>query len=365
MAAGNCVVIKPSHTCPSFGKMLARFLPSYIDPTCYPVFLGGIDETNQLLDQRFDYIYYTGGATVGRIVHRAANKFLTPVTLELGGKNPVYIDASADLELTATRVMWGKCFNSGQACIAPDYVLCTKQVETEFIKYARIALQRFFNNDPRCCPIVNDFHFKRLVKLLKGLNVVVGGRTDPLENYTEPTIVTEVSPSDAIMQEEIFGPILPIITVNNFKEAVNFINRREKPLALYIFAKNGAIRDYIIENTSSGGVTVNDTLMHLIVESLPFGGVGLSGMGCYKGKDSFDSFVHKKSVLVKNFSRVIERINEMRYPPYSSQKTDFLAFLLKYRGGPSWVWLFYVAIFLIGFFVGFLIFNYLMIIQMK
>ncbi|EFA08035.1 aldehyde dehydrogenase family 3 member B1 [Tribolium castaneum] len=363
MAAGNCVVIKPSHTCPSFGKTLARLLPKYIDPICYPVFLGGVEETNELLEQRFDYIYYTGGATVGKIVHRAANKYLTPITLELGGKNPVFVDASADLELTATRVMWGKCFNSGQACIAPDYVLCTKQVEKEFIQHARSALTKFFNNDPRCCPIVNDFHFRRLQKLLRGLNVVIGGRVDPLDNYIEPTVVTGVTPADPIMQEEIFGPILPIITVSDFKDAVNFINKGEKPLALYVFTKNAVVRDYIIDNTSSGGVTVNDTLMHLIVESLPFGGVGLSGMGCYKGKDSFDTFVHKKSVLVKNFSRIIEKVNEMRYPPYSSRKTDILAFLLKYRRGLSWIWVFYFSVFLIGFLVGFLFFNYFALVH--
>ncbi|KAH0822507.1 hypothetical protein GEV33_000284 [Tenebrio molitor] len=221
IAAGNCVVIKPSHNCPAFGNMLANVLPRYLDSMCYPVFLtGDIHQTTILLEQRFDYIYYTGSSSVGKIVHLAANKYLTPTTLEMGGKNPVYIDPSADLELTATRVMWGKCLNSGQACIAPDYVLCTKSVEKEFVIHARNALRKFYGDDPRCCPIVNNQHFNRLQSLMSGLNIVIGGRTDPLENYIEPTVATDVSPDDPIMQEEIFGPILPIVTVTCFKDAV-------------------------------------------------------------------------------------------------------------------------------------------------
>ncbi|RZC38838.1 Aldedh domain containing protein, partial [Asbolus verrucosus] len=236
----------------------------------------------------------------------AANKYLTPNTLELGGKNPVYIDSSANLELTAERVMWGKCFNSGQACIAPDYILCTKEVEKIFLEHAKKAVQKFYGDNPKSCPIVNDHHFRRLSGLLNGLTIALGGRTDALENYIELTVAIDVKPEHPVMQEEIFGPILPIVTVQNVQEAVNFINQREKALALYIFTKSPTVQTYIIENTSCGGVTVNDTLVHLITESLPFGGVGFSGMGCYKGKDSYDTFVHRKSVLVKNFWGIIE-----------------------------------------------------------
>lgn len=317
-----------------------------------------MEEAVLLLEEKFDYIYYTGSITVGRLVHKAANKYLTPTTLELGGKNVVYIDDTADLKMTATRIMWGKCLMSGQVCIAPDYIICTKQVQHEFVKFAKVALEKF-GKEYKSLPIINDTHFQRLKGLLSGLNIAIGGGCDSIRNLFEPTVAIDVNPNHAIMQEEIFGPILPIVTIKNFEEAINFINQRDKPLALYVFTNNNEVRDYFIENTSSGGVTVNDTLMHLMVESLPFGGVGASGMGCYKGKDSFDTFVHKKSVLVKNFSNVIDKIQSIRYPPYSKRRTDFLGLLLKSRRQYiPYDWIFYIAIFSMGFLVAYFSFKY-------
>ena len=358
IAGGNCVVIKPSHNSPSFGQLLETVLPRYLDPDCFPVFVADIDATTKLLQERFDYLYYTGATTVGRLIHQAANKHLTPVTLQLGGKNPVYIDESADLFLTSRRLMWGKTWNSGQICLSPDYVLCTKSTQDKLIKYCKVALDHFHNQDPHCCPIVNDFHFKRLQNLLSGLEIAIGGRVDPLDNHIEPTIATNVSPEHPIMKEEVFGPILPIVPIDGYKEAVDFVNKREKPLALYIYTMKKSIGDYFLENTSSGSVVVNDNLTQLITESLPFGGVGYIGMGRYKGKDGFDTFVHKKAVLVKTTCPIVEKLHELRYRPFVPYKLGVVEFFYKYRKGISWGWLVYVGIFLLGCAVGLLLFYF-------
>ena len=355
IAAGNCVVVKPSHNGPNFGHFLATTLPKYLDPEFCPVFWASRDDTPKLLEQRFDYIYFTGSPSVGKIIHNAASKHLTPTTLQMGGKNPVYIDSTADLELAAARIIWGKCLNSGQVCSAPDYILCSKPVEEGFIKHAKTAIEKFFP-DSKHCPIVNDHHCYRLSKLLQGLDIALGGGTDLPQRTMEPTIAVNVSPDHPIMQEEIFGPILPIVTVNSLDEAVDFVNRREKPLVIYLFTKNKSAREFFIDNTSSGAVTINDTLMHVIVESLPFGGVGSSGMGRYKAKYSFDTFVNKRSVLVKNSWRVVEKVYELRYPPYTKRKTDMINFLNKYRGGPSWESVFWLVVFLLGVVAGFVLF---------
>ena len=358
IAGGNCVVIKPSHHSHSFGQLLERVLPRYLDPDCFPVFVADIDATTELLKERFDYLYYTGPTTVGRIVHQAANKHLTPVTLQLGGKNPVYIDDSADLVLTAHRLMWGKAWNSGQICLSPDYVLCTKSTQEKLIKHCKVALDRFHKQDPHCCPIVNDFNFKRLQNLLPGLEIAIGGRVDPLDNYIELTVATNVSPEHQIMKEEVFGPILPIVPIEGYKEAVDFINKREKPLTMYIYATKKSIRDYFLENTSSGSVVINDNLMQLTTQSLPFGGVGYSGMGRYKDKDSFDTFVHKKAVLVKTTCPIVERMHELRYRPFVPYKMDAVEFFYRYRKGIPLGWLIYVGIFLLGCVVGLLLFYF-------
>ena len=340
-------MLKPSHKGPSFGTLLATVLPKYLDPACYTIFGENNDYVEKLLEEKFDYIYFTGTASVGRIIHRAANKYLTPTTLQLGGKNPVYIDSSADLEQAAARIIWGKCLNSGQACSCPDYVLCSKPIRERFVEHAKTAIERFYP-DSQHCPIVNDHELQRLSNLLKDLDIALGGGVDFTQTTMQPTVAINVSPDHPIMEEEIFGPILPIVTVNSAEEAVNFINTREKPLVIYLFSKKSSVKKFFIENTSSGAVTVNDTIVHVIVESLPFGGVGSSGMGRFKGKDSFDTFVNRKSVLDKNTWGIVERVNELRYPPLTKRKTDVARFLLQYRKGPSWVTVVTSMIFLLA-----------------
>lgn len=363
IAAGNAVVLKPSEISEATAEFLNKAIPKYLDNQCYQVMCGGIPETTELLKERFDYIFYTGNSYVARIVHTAANKHLTPLTLELGGKSPVYIDKSADMDVTASRIIWGKCINAGQTCVAPDYILCNKEVEAKFVEAAKKVLKKFYGENPQqsndYCRIVSDNHFKRISKLLNSGKVAVGGKTDSQEKYIEPTILIDVTATDTVMQEEIFGPILPIVSVNDVNEAIKFINSKEKPLALYIFSNNKEVTDEIINRTSSGGICVNDTIMHLSLPSLPFGGVGESGMGCYHGKFSFDTFVHKRSVLVRSLGKFGEKLQAMRYPPYSEKKLNILKKVLKPpKANGSFRYIPYALVFTLGFCVSFIIYSF-------
>lgn len=300
--------------------------------------LGGIPETTELLKERFDYIFFTGSTSVGKIVHAAANKYLTPTTLELGGKSPVFVDDSADIEVAAKRIMWGKTMNVGQTCVAPDYMICTKAVEEKFLKIVPKILKEWYGNNQESSPdygrIINDIHFKRLVGYLSNGRVAIGGETNEKERYIGFTVLTDVKPTDPVMQEEIFGPILPIITVANVYEAISFIKEREKPLSLYIFSERKKDVFLILDNVTCGGVCVNDTIMQLAVENMPFGGVGSSGMGQYHGKFSFDTFTHLKSCVYKDLGAIGESLGASRYPPYSDKKIKILQFLLKPRQLP-------------------------------
>ncbi|CAH0564129.1 unnamed protein product [Brassicogethes aeneus] len=337
IAAGNCVVLKPSELASASEKFLCETIPKYLDSDVVQVYTGGVKETTELLKQRFDYIFFTGSTTTGKIVHSAANKYLTPVTLELGGKSPVYIDNTVNISTTVRRLLWGKMTNAGQTCVAPDYVLCTKEVEAKILEAAKVIIKEFYGEDvkqsPDFCRIINDRHFDRVVRLLSSGKVALGGDYDAKERYIAPTILTGVSENDPVMQDEIFGPVLPIINVEDVKGAIDFINGREKPLAMYIFSNNSKNVDLILENTSAGGITVNDTVMHLGVDTLPFGGVGMSGMGSYHGKFSFDTFTHKKSVLHKNLGAMGEKLGMARYPPYSNSKIQYLKFMLAPSAG--------------------------------
>lgn len=332
IAAGNAVVIKPSEISTATADFIARTLPKYLDNCCYQVMTGGVPETTALLKEKFDYIFFTGSTGVGRIVHAAANKHLTPVTLELGGKSPVYLDDTVDVDIAARRILWGKCLNAGQTCIGPDYLLCSKHTQVKFIEAAKKILREWYGENPQdspdLCRIITDNHFKRLYGYLQEGKVAIGGRTDAGERYIEPTILTDVKPTDSIMQDEIFGPLFPIINIDCVDEAVEFINQKEKPLALYIFSADKSSVNTLLENTSSGGVCVNDTIMHLTLHSLPFGGVGLSGMGAYHGKYSFDTFVHKKSTLLRKINKIGESLQSARYPPYSEKKLNYLKNML-------------------------------------
>nr|XP_017002132.2 aldehyde dehydrogenase, dimeric NADP-preferring isoform X1 [Drosophila takahashii] len=335
IAAGNCVVIKPSEIAANCAKFIADVIPKYLDNDCYPVVCGGPSETAELLNQRFDYIFYTGSTRVGKIIHAAANKHLTPTTLELGGKSPCYIDKSVELRTAVKRILWGKLINCGQTCIAPDYILCSKEVQEKFIVEAKDVLKEWYGENIQSSPdlsrVINANNFQRLLGLMKSGRVAVGGNYDASERYIEPTILVDVKTTDPIMEEEIFGPILPIFNVESAYDAIKFINERESPLVLYIFTSETDVQNLFINGTQSGGLCVNDTIMHYAVDVLPFGGVGMSGMGCYHGKYGFETFTHKKSCLGKDLSAVGEKLASARYPPYSDRKGSLLSFLLRKR----------------------------------
>ena len=293
-------MVKPSELSPVTAKLLFDLLPKYLDKDCYQVVLGDAEETKQLLKERFDYIFFTGSNKVGRCVHQSAAQHLTPTTLELGGKSPLYVDDSVpDMEIAWRRILWAKMINAGQTCVAPDYLLCTEKVKKSLIQYAPIILKQFFGPDAKKSTdlgrIVSDRHFDRLEKLLGSGKIVFGGDKDKNERYISPTILTDVSPTDPVMCEEIFGPILPVIVVKDADQAIKFINSREKPLTLYVFSTIKDVIDKFLNETSSGSVCANDAMIHLVVDELPFGGVGNSGIGAYHGKTSFDTFTHQKS----------------------------------------------------------------------
>ncbi|XP_037887308.1 aldehyde dehydrogenase, dimeric NADP-preferring isoform X4 [Glossina fuscipes] len=335
IAAGNCVILKPSELAANCAKFVQETIPKYLDNECYPVVCGGHEETAELLKQRFDYIFFTGSTRVGKIVHAAANKYLTPITLELGGKSPCYIDRSVELRTAVKRILWGKLINCGQTCIAPDYVLCSKEIEKKFVAEAKDILKEWYGDNIRDSPdlsrIINKNHFERLLCYMKRGKVAIGGSYTPAERFIEPTIIVDVKPDDPVMQEEIFGPILPILNVESAYEAIKFINGREKPLVVYVFSDVHKVCQEFKVNVSCGGFSCNETLLHCAADTLPFGGVGLSGMGYYHGKYGFDTFVHKKSCLGKNLHPLGERLASGRYPPYSDRKTNFLNFLLRKR----------------------------------
>ncbi|XP_036924762.1 aldehyde dehydrogenase family 3 member A2 isoform X2 [Sturnira hondurensis] len=333
IAAGNAVFIKPSEISENTANILGRLLPQYLDQDLYVVVNGGVDETTELLKQRFDHIFYTGNTAVGKIVMQAAAKHLTPVTLELGGKSPCYIDKDCDLDIACRRIAWGKYLNCGQTCIAPDYILCEPSLQNQVVQKIKDTVKEFYGENIKESPdyerIISLRHFKRILNLLEGQKIAFGGDTDEATRYVGPTILTDVDPETKVMQEEIFGPILPIVPVKNVDEAIKFINGREKPLAIYVFSHNNKLVRQIIDSTSSGGVTVNDVIMHFTLSSLPFGGVGSSGMGAYHGQHSFNTFSHHRSCLIKSFKR--ESANKLRYPPNSQSKVNWAKFFLLKR----------------------------------
>jgi aldehyde dehydrogenase (NAD+) len=331
LAAGNAAVLKPSEVSPNASRALARLIPRYLDADAVAVVEGGVPETTALLDERWDHIFYTGNGAVGRIVMTAAAKHLTPVTLELGGKSPTIVDRSANLEVAARRIAWGKYINAGQTCVAPDYVLVDRRVEGPLSARLRDAVRQFYGDDPQASGdygrIINDSHFARLSALLDGDGageVIYGGDRDEAQRYFAPTAVRGTESTASLMQEEIFGPILPLIAVDDIDAAISFVNAREKPLALYVFAEDAAVARRVVDNTTAGGVCVNSTVFQLAVPGLPFGGVGGSGMGAYHGRATFETFTHAKSVLTK--PTAIDP--SIAYPPYKGLKAKLLRRLL-------------------------------------
>jgi aldehyde dehydrogenase (NAD+) len=319
IASGNCTIIKPSELAPHTSNLITELIKKYFSPEYITVIPGAVETSQQLLAEKFDHIFFTGGTAIGKIVMEAAAKHLTPVTLELGGKSPCIIDTEINLEHTAKRIIWGKFINAGQTCIAPDYLLVNKQIKPNLVNALQKCLKEFYGENPVTSSdyarIIHQKHFDRLANLLKSGKIIVGGETKVEELYIAPTLLENVSLEDAVMQEEIFGPILPIIEYTDINEAISLINSRPKPLALYLFSHNKNLQKRILQETSSGGVCINDTVMQVAVSSLPFGGVGDSGIGSYHGKAGFDTFSHYKSVLQNSFPLDID----WRYAPYQGK----------------------------------------------
>ncbi len=322
ICAGNCVVGKPSELTPKTSTAIANLARRYLDTRAVLVVEGGPEETQELLRHRFDTIFYTGNGKVGRIVMEAAAQHLTPVTLELGGKSPVLVAADADIDTAARRIAWGKYLNAGQTCVAPDYVLVHERLETALVDKLRDVVRSFYGSDPRQSPdyarIVNERHFDRLCGLLAATSghVAVGGESTRSERYIAPTVLTGIQPDDPVMEDEIFGPILPILSVRGMVEAVRFVASRPKPLALYVFASARETVDQVLQGTTSGGVGVNCTVVQVAIPGLPFGGVGPSGMGAYHGRQGFETFSHRRAV----FSKPTRPDPPVQYPPYSKVK---------------------------------------------
>ena len=330
LAAGNTVVVKPSAYAPHTSEALRTLLESIFPPCYVAVVTGGREETAGLLEEKFDHIFFTGSKTVGKLVMTKAAAHLTPVTLELGGKSPCIVDATANLRLAARRIVFGKFLNCGQTCMAPDYVLCEESVKDKLLTYIGREIRRQYGNDPIHCNenygrIVNEKHFDRLCGLIETEKVVYGGERDAKALKIEPTVMDGVSAADAVMQEEIFGPILPILTFTDIRQAVAHVNRWDKPLALYIFSTSKKQIDLVLEGTRFGGGCINDVIVHMASPNMPFGGVGESGMGAYHGKTGFDTFSHYKSILKKPSWIEVP----IRYQPYTRFKDLLIRYLLK------------------------------------
>lgn len=333
LAAGNAVVLKPSELAPATSAAMARLIPQYLDTRAVAVVEGGVEDTTDLLAQRWDHIFYTGNGRVGRIVAAAAVENLTPVTLELGGKSPVYVDATVDIAAAARRIAWGKFMNAGQTCVAPDYVLAERSIVPRLADALCDAVRDLYGDDPAQSPdygrIVNDRQFERLTGMLGSGTAAVGGDHDAETRYLAPTVLTDVAPESPAMAEEIFGPILPILPVDGLDDAIRFIREGDKPLALYVFTSSATTRRRILTETSSGAVGFGVPAAHLAVAGLPFGGVGESGAGAYHGERSLRTFSHEKAVLSKPLS---PDTLQLIYPPYTEAKDRFARGLLRKLG---------------------------------
>src|ERR1700733_3373150 len=320
LAAGNAAVVKLPELATQSASLMATHLPQYVDPAAVIVFTGGPETAARLLAQRFDKIFYTGSSRVGRIVMKAAADHLTPVTLELGGKNPALVAPDAPLEVTACRIAWGRFINAAQVWVPPDYVLVPEPLRLAFIEFLGRAILRFYGLDPQISTsygrIVNQQHFTRLVALMGEGRIAIGGNHDAADRYVAPTVLTDLPAGAAVMQEEIFGPLLPVVGYQTMEQAAAFIRKRPKPLALYLFTQDRSLQSRILRDTSSGSVVVNDVVVNQIVPGLPFGGVGNSGMGSFHGRYTFDAFSRSKAVM----RRSLWPDPDLRYPPFTNKK---------------------------------------------
>lgn len=321
IAAGNCAIVKPSELSVASSSIIAKIVEKAFDKDHVAVVEGGIEVSQALLEQKFDFIFFTGSTNVGRIVNMAAAKHLTPVVLELGGKSPCIVDETADIDLAARRICWGKFFNAGQSCVAPDYVLVHHSKKVKLIQAIEKTIEEFFGADPQkssdLSRIVSKRHFDRLINLLKDANVVIGGTNDEEFRYLSPTVVDLEDSNHPLMEDEIFGPILPIISINSLEDAIEKVYDHPNPLALYIFSTRYKNQQKVINSLNFGGGCINDTVAHVANNGIPFGGIGSSGMGQYHGKASFEIFSHKKSILHKAAWPDVP----LRYPPYKGKLT--------------------------------------------
>ena len=329
IAAGNTVILKPSELTPNTSSTLEKLISEAFEPEFLKVLLGGAEESAALVKMDFDYIFFTGSTRVGKIIMKEAAERLTPLTLELGGKSPCIVDKTANLEISAKRIAWGKFVNAGQTCVAPDYLLVEESIKDELLVHLKNSIQQLYGNEPKESPdfprIINDAHFDRLASLLDSGEIVIGGKTDKSTKYIAPTILDNVTLEEKIMQDEIFGPILPVLTYSSVEECIKIINARPRPLALYIFTADQNLEDRILSTVSFGGGAVNDTIAQLGNHHLSFGGVGASGFGSYHGKSSFDAFSHQKSVMKKPFWPDVP----IRYAPYDDLKLGLVRKVLK------------------------------------
>jgi aldehyde dehydrogenase (NAD+) len=318
IAAGNTMVLKPSEVAPASSALIAELVPKYLDSDAIAVIEGDGAVSQELIEQGFDRLLFTGGTEIGRKVYETAASHLTPVTLELGGKSPVIVSADADIDVAAKRIAWTKLINSGQICIAPDYVLADAKIRDELVDKIKAAVTTFESEDSSGKRIVNQRHFDRLTASLaatKG-DVVIGGGSDSSTMSIQPTVVVDPDPAEPLMTDEIFGPILPIMTVQSLDDAIGFVNSRPKPLAAYLFTKTKSIRERVVKEVSAGGMVINHLMFHFATHKLPFGGVGPSGMGAYHGKFGFEEFSHRKTVMTKTTR---PDVGAFIYPPYTEK----------------------------------------------
>lgn len=329
LAAGNTVILKPSELAENTSAAMAKLINENFDPGLIYVKEGGVKETTELLKKRFDKIFFTGSTAVGRVVMQAAANHLTPVTLELGGKSPVFVLPDAKLKITAKRIVWGKYLNAGQTCVAPDYVLVHSDIKEKFLEELKKQLEEIHGKNPKgketYVRIINKKHFDRLKELLHQDKIYCGGETDEEHLYISPTILDNISFDDKVMDDEIFGPILPVIEFSDLDEIIRKVKTRPDPLALYVFTKKSKMKDRLIKEISFGGGSVNDTILHLSNSKLPFGGRGFSGTGNYHGKAGFDAFSHNKSILFK--ALWFEPF--LKYAPYSKWKMKLLKWIIE------------------------------------
>lgn len=327
ISAGNCAIVKPSAYAATTSRAIAKIISEIFEPQFVTVVEGGREENKALLDEKFDYIFFTGSVAVGKVVMAAASKHLTPISLELGGKSPVIVDNTADIEVAARRIAFGKILNAGQTCVAPDYLFVHKDVKQEFIEKYKKAVHQFFpTEDYSDYPhIINEKHYNRILGLMKGEDVIFGGKRSAAERFIEPTLLNNISFDSVIMQEEIFGPVLPLIEFTDIQECIDYIISKPKPLALYLFTNDKVTEKRVLDSCSFGGGCINDTIIHLASPYMGFGGVGESGIGSYHGKSSFDTFSHYRSIVKKSFFPDLM----MRYRPYSKEKDEIIRKFLK------------------------------------